>query len=217
MKKVLPDKTSAYINIVSSLNETIGKLDEPVIAVIQAVEKSIYTCLNQFDRRFLERKQDRCEQIDFKLMVNSARLNANTIAFIADVAVNNLDCSGFSNEAYEAIAILTFISNLQVTAVHGTNANMGSVLHTETTNITPLLESCFLALDQLVDDINTIISSASFDRVERLKDYLRNYVETIHSYKDSWAELLGPFEGVNITVAEVNDNLAKTVPRVKIG
>lgn len=210
LRKVLPDKTSAYCNIVTNLTEIIGLLDKPVNETIRVVEKSLLTCLKQFERRYAERKQDRCEKIDFKLIVKSARLNSNTIAFIAETAVNDVDNLKFADRAYEAIAILTFISNLQVLAVHGTNANIGSVLHSETTNISPFLNSCYEALDPLVVDITKLISSASFDSVGSIKEYLGNFVKIIYSYNASLAELLGPFEGVKVTNAEVNKNLEKS-------
>jgi len=210
LRKVLPDKTLAYCDIVTTLKERIGELDKPINAVLNAVEKSLMTILKQFDQRFLERKQYRCEKIDFIQMVKSGRLNANTIAFIAETAVNNVDNLTFADEDYEAIAIITFLSNLQVLAIHGTNANMASILHTETTSISPFLNSCFVALNPLVIDITKLISSASFDSAASVKEYLGNFAKIIHSHNATLTELLGPFEGVKITNAVVNKNLAKS-------
>lgn len=207
LKKVYPAKSAAYCGIATKLSEFIGKLDNPINKVIEAVAKSIIDCINQFNSRFIQRKHDRCEKIDFKQMVKSARLNTNTIAFIAETALKN---NSFADEAYEAIAVVSLISNLLILSVHGTNANMGSVLHAEKSDISPFLHECFVALDPEVQDLTQSIASASFDGVANIKEYLRNFVKIVYSYNPSLEKLLGPFEGVEISVEEVNNNLKKS-------
>ncbi len=219
LKQTLPDKTAAYTKIISGLSKNIGKLQSPVIEAMTSVQTSIMTVLKQFDKRFSERKQNRCEKIDFKIMANSTLAHANLIAFIVDSATNNsnettankTDELPFAAETFEALAILTFISNLQLLSVHGANANIGSVLIAETTDISPFLKSSFAAFELLISAITKLISSASFDGVENMEKYLRNYVETIYLYIGYLEQLLdvGPFK-VNITAAEVNGNLARS-------
>lgn len=209
LKKVCLEKRHLYCEIVESLSEYIGELNQPVMQVVVRVQNSTDTCLNQFEGRFSERKKQRSAKIDFKLMATSIRNNTNTIAFFADTAINNSDGLEFADETYQALTILSFISNLQLLAVHGTNANMGTVLLSETKNVSPFLQSCFEAFNPLVDDITELISSASFNNVKHLKKYLKKYAETIYSHNESMAKLLGPFEGVTISAAAVNANLAQ--------
>lgn len=210
LKNVCLQKKSLYCKIVSSLSEYIGELKQPIMQVVVVVQNSTFACLNQFEGRFSERKQQRSEKINFNLMATSVRNNTNTIAFFVDTAINNSDGLELADETYEALTILTFISNLQVLAVHGTNANMGTVLLSETKNVSPFLQSCFEAFEPLVDDITKLISSASFDSVKHLKNYLKKYAKIIDSHNASMTKLLGPFEGVTISAEAVNANLAKS-------
>ncbi|XP_037029548.1 uncharacterized protein LOC119069571 isoform X2 [Bradysia coprophila] len=207
VEKTLSSKSAAYRSLVANLTEMIGELDTPVNNVITSVQNSIATCLKQFNKRFSVRRQDRSEKIDFKDMVKSARLNMFTISFIAETALNSGE--QFSTSTFEAIAILTFISNLQVLATHGVNANMGSVLVSETDNVSPFLRLCFEALNPLVGQITQLVSSSTFESVDKTKTYLADFVKIINSYEGRLANLLGPFEGVDITEAKVNQNLAK--------
>lgn len=205
--RTLSAKTSAYRSIVSSLNETIGDLDKPVTDVVTGVQDAIANTLKQFNKRFSVRKQDRSEKIDFMNMVRASRLNMFTISFITEAALENGD--KLAPESFAAIAILTFISNLQILATHGVNANIGSVLVSETDNVSPTLRLCFEALDPLVLQITKLISSSSFQSLDTNKEYLANFVKIIHSYEKPLANLLGPLKGVGITKAMVIKNLAK--------
>lgn len=205
--RTLSAKTSAYRSLISSLGEIIGKLDKPVIDVVTSVQDSIMNCLKQFNKRFSVRRQDRSEKIDFKDMVKSSRLRIFTDSFIAETALRNDDA--LAPEAFEAIAILTFISNLQVLATHGVNANMGTVLVSETDNVSPTLRLCFEALDPLVVQITKLISSSSFENADKTKNYLKNFAKIVNSFEKPLAKLLGPFDGVGITEAMVIENLAK--------
>lgn len=118
--KVLPKVSSEFRSIVRNLSGSIGALVEEVNEVITAVERSINRILKQFQNRFVERQHERCEKIDFEECIKCAQMLTNTVALIAETALNDCDCVTYANEAYEAIAALTFILNFYLTGVQGT-------------------------------------------------------------------------------------------------
>ncbi|XP_037032325.1 uncharacterized protein LOC119071539 isoform X2 [Bradysia coprophila] len=205
LKRVYPAKQKIYRDITSNSTKYIGNLNKPIIASIDDIATSILSCLKQFNRRYAERRSERCEKIDFKGMVRSVRLNTNIIAFIDGIAVQDT----FADETYETVGILSLISCLLLLSVHGTNGNMGTVLHNERCDISPTLRACFNALDPIVDDTTKLITKSSFSNVNGIKQFLGEFGKLIPSYNRSLEKLLGPFEGVGITEAQVKANLKK--------
>lgn len=208
VEQTLTAKSSAYHAIITNLTQ-IGKLDKPVGDVVLNVQNSLFACIKQFNRRLSVQSQDSSERIDIKDLMQSARLNLFTISFIAAIALNS--GNKFANETFEAIAILSFIANLQTLAVHGVNANMGSVLVSETDNVSQFLLSCYETLNPLVAETTNLVYSSSFNDVDKTKSYLADFVRIISSGEKPLAKLLGAFEGVSITEAKVNENLAKKI------
>ncbi|KAG4070612.1 hypothetical protein HA402_013532 [Bradysia odoriphaga] len=205
LKKVYPAKQRIYREITSNSTKYIGDLSEHITASIDDIATSILSCLKQFDRRFYERRSDRCEKIDFKAMVRSVRLNTNIIAFIDGIAAQDT----YADETYETLAILTLISSLLLLSVHGTNGNIGTVLHNERCDISPTLRACFNALDPIVDDTTKLMTKSSFSNVKGIKQFLGEFGKVIPSYNRSLEKLLLPFEGVGFTEAKVKSNLKK--------
>ncbi len=210
LKKVCPVKTSAYRNIVKNLSDFVGKLYNPINKSIEAVGQSITHCLEQFESRYEQRKDDRCEKIDFKALLEGTRLNTKTVAFIASTALNKTTALQFADDTYEALTITSLISCLLLLSVHGVNVNMATVLLTETCNLSPFLYASFATLDPIVRKITDLIGTAVFDSVPNIRKYLHGFVDITYSYDSSFERLLGPFGGVNISVAEVKDNLKKS-------
>lgn len=208
--KVLPKVSSAFRNIVTNLSGSIGELVQPVNEVISEVERSLNKILKQFQNRFVEQKQERCEKIDFEESIKCAQLLTNTIALIAETALSDSDCITFANEAYEAISILTFILNLYLIAVQGSNANIATVQLSESKNISPFLNSCFKSMDPLIGGIAKAMTSITFDVAKSMREFLSSFVDLTHSLNESLYELFGPFEGATITVAQIKKNLVRS-------
>lgn len=206
LKKVYAAKADAYGKIVTSLSDYIGELDAPINQTIDGNKYSLLGCLKQFDNRYTQRRQDRCEKIDFKQTIKSIRLHINTVAFIADIAVDGT----FADQVYEALTIIALISNLLLLSIHGANANMASILHSETTDISPTLQNCLETLDPITKDMTVAISSASYVNVRGLEEFLENFVKLVNRYDPLLDDIVGQFEGGNVSVAEVNRNLKKS-------
>lgn len=209
--KALPKVSSALRSIVTNLSESIGELVQPVNEVITGVEGSLNKMLKQFQNRFVERQHERCEKIDFEESVKSAQLLTNTVALIAETALNDSDCVTYANEAYEAISVLIFIVNLYLIGVQGSNANIATVLYTESaTSISPSLNSCFKAMDPLIGGIAEAISLITFDIAKSLREFLTKFVDLTYNLNESLEEALGPFKGVKISVGQIKKNLVRS-------
>lgn len=207
--KVLPKVSSAFRVIVTNLSGSIGELVQPIHDVITTVESSLSNVLKQFQNRFVER----CEEIDFEGTVRGAQLFTNTVALIAETALNDCDCVTLANEAYEAIAVLTFILNLYLIAVQGSNVNIATVLYSESKTISPFLKSCFKAFDPLIGGIAKAISSITFDVAKSMREFLSSFVHLTYSLNEALDDILGPFDGSKITVAQIKKNLVRTQGR----
>lgn len=209
--KELPKVSSAFRSIVTNLSGSIGELVQPVNEVITGAQGSINKMLKQFQNRFVERQQERCEKIDCEESVKSAQLLTNTVALIAETALSDCDCVTYANEAYEAISILVFILNLYLIGVQGSNACIATVLYTESsTSISSSLNSCFKAMDPLIGGIAKAFSSITFDIARSLREFLSKFVDLTYFLNESLEGVLGPFKGGKISVGQIKENLVRS-------
>lgn len=208
--KALPKVSSAFRSIITNLSRSIGALVQPVNEVLTNVENSINNILKQFQNRFATSKRGEHEPIDFEESVKCARLFVNTIALIAETALNDCDCVTYANEAYEAIAILTFILNLYLIAAQGCNVSIATVLLSESKNVTPSLNSLFDAMDPLIGGVAKALSSITFDVPKSMRRFLSYFVDLTYTLNESLDELFGPCQGVKLTVAQIKKNLVRS-------
>lgn len=205
--KATPSLVSAYTKIVSDLSDNVGVyLTRSVNDVIVEMGELFENISKQFQDRFVQRNDEE-EKINFKAMMKSAQLLANTIGLIAETALNDCDCATISNDTYDAVAVLIFVLNDFFLSVQGIHVSIAAVVHSESSGISDFLHSSLLSLDPFIRGVGDAIGSMTMDTTRSVRELLTSVVNLLCALNESMDNLLGPSNGAKINVTRIKKNL----------
>ncbi|XP_037045446.1 uncharacterized protein LOC119080932 [Bradysia coprophila] len=205
---VAPRLSSAYRDIIWTLSPFIGELVGPINEAISQLEDSIIQVLFEYENRFEERKQERCEKIAIEEMMKKVQILLNRITLVAETALDDLD---ICDDVLDSLKIAVLISNHYLIAVQGTGSSIASELISESENIPPSHATCFQAMDPLLKVVASSISSMTSDNKQFTREWLAILVEETKKFNEAVDRVLGPFKDRGFTVAQIKQNFANSL------
>lgn len=205
---LLPKLLSAHRQIVTDLSLFIGEMTNIVNEALINFEKTYSNVLQQFKNRFVERRLGRCAKIDFEEIMKCTQLLTNTMALIAETAINDCGCATIANDTYDAIVILNMILIHLYLAVQGINVTIGTVLYSEKDGTTDMLHSRLLLWDPFIHSIADNITSMTNDIPRSVRKLLKSFVRQTSVLNGRLTSLLGSSQ-VKINKAQIKRNLLR--------
>lgn len=209
--KALPHMSMKFRGITTNLSDAIGELNRPVNKAISACETSMTDLLKYFQNRLVNQNQNQNRiEIYIKSCLKSARYLTNTIALIADTALNNCDSFTIHNDVFEAICIIIWTSLHYILSIQGTIANIGTVLDAETTDLSDSLDLCLQSMDPIIDGIGDAVAYMTLDVQKSCRELSAKWVELTPALNEAMESELGAFTGTKITVSQIIKNLKRS-------
>ncbi|KAG4079740.1 hypothetical protein HA402_014871 [Bradysia odoriphaga] len=205
---VAPRMSSAYRDIIWTLTPFIGELIGPINEAISHLEDSILQVLFEYENRFEERKQERCEKISIEEMMKKIQILLNRIILVAETALEDFD---ICDDVFDSLKIAVLISNHYLIVVQGTGSNIASELISESQNIPPSHDTCFQAMDPLLKAVANSITSTTIDNKQSRREWLTMLVQETKKFNEAVVKVLGPFKDHEITVAQIRKNFANSL------
>ncbi|XP_037040138.1 uncharacterized protein LOC119077082 [Bradysia coprophila] len=205
-QKVLPAIIKDFNEVATKLSNHIGELTSSFTKVLGSLG-SVFT---NFMKEFLENcRLFKCEkQVDYKPVLKKCQKLMNTVALIGETLLNECEAEA-TQEVYDAVLVLDLICLYMAIAVPGINSCVMDVLYEHDYPISKYVKSSALVFDYALVELTKAVSAIVFPITKTVQNLLTVFVNITMSLNKLAIDILGLFDGVEITVGEIVRNLVK--------
>ncbi|KAG4068475.1 hypothetical protein HA402_004816 [Bradysia odoriphaga] len=204
--KVFPIVVNGLNEVALSLSDHIGNLSD---SFKDAVDELGSVYLKYIKDVRLSCRLFKCtKKVDFVPTLKKSQKLMNTVALIAETLLSQCEADV---QVQEAVLVLTLIVWWLTIAVQGINCAVQDVLIENNCTISHAIELSSISFDYVLVSTTEAISAVVWPFTKIIRDVLAVFVNITMALNSAVKDILGLFDGVSITVADITRNLFKSL------